>query len=1065
MTGASAPDGLRTRFEDRLNASLTGSAVSIGDIKFALFTSGMNPSVSMHDIAVHDDAAQIRAVLPEVEAELSGLDLLVGKVKLVSVQVKGASLRLKRDADGRFDISVGEGDGGFLKEAENLGDILNAVETAFSGPDFGQLKHVKATNIRLSLSDDLSGRDWQFHDGELTFINSDDALEGSVTLRLANEWTESAEAIFSWRKQKGGDGSVISSKFSGLRTEDVADQVAALDWLRVLNAPIAGSMSLAVTDDGGFGAFNGVLDIGAGNIRQNAAVTAVQFSGAKAYLSYDDAEQKFSFDQITIDTDAAHIVAEGHAYLSDQIDRSVGALIGQLKFTKFRLNPEGIFQSPLEFDLGAMDMRVRLRPLEVDIGQLVLVDPHSKYILQGSLKLGDEGWTSALDLSVKSLPFRRLMELWPLELKVKTRNWVATNIFKGEMKNLTGTLRGQPGQRPQLAVGYDLHDFSFRFLKTMPPITGATGYSVMADNKMHLVLQQGTLSAPDGGEINVAGSVFQVLDTRIKKAPAEVHLKTQSSITSLLSVLDLKPFSFLSKAGMATDIAEGVIATEGKIAFPLKKKVTLEEITLALEGTLSNPSTTKLVKGKTLSAKTMKAYIDNSGLTITGTARIGVVPVSGSWRQKFGPEHKGKSRVEGQIELSQAFLDEFGIKLPKGSVAGKGTGHINIALVRDKAPVFSLQSDLNRMALALPPLGWKKPKNVTGQLVVKGQFSSPPHISSIVIKTKGLAAKGSVTLKDNGSLDVASFPEVNVGGWMKTPVEIRTDRNGQAAFTLRGGVLDFRKSTFGSSSSEGASSSDGSPGNRITVALDRLVLSSGISLNGVTGELNTAGGMTGSFEGTVNDGARLVGTLAPYNNGTAVRFTSTDAGHVMRSAGVFKSAVGGRMDMVLIPSGKSGEYDGSLKVSNTRVRNASALADLLSAISVVGLLEQLGGEGIAFTDINARFRLTPGGVQLQDSSAVGASLGITMDGVYNFDTSTMNMQGVITPIYVLNGMLEQTKIFGGLFGRKKGEGLFGFNYTLKGNVEKPKVGVNPLSLLTPGLFREIFRQPVPEPPQ
>ena len=42
------------------------------------------------------------------------------------------------------------------------------------------------------------------------------------------------------------------------------------------------------------------------------------------------------------------------------------------------------------------------------------------------------------------------------------------------------------------------------------------------------------------------------------------------------------------------------------------------------------------------------------------------------------------------------------------------------------------------------------------------------------------------------------------------------------------------------------------------------------------------------------------------------------------------------------------------------------------------------------------------------------------------------------------------------------KGLFGFNYTLKGPVAAPAVGVNPLSLLTPGLFREIFRRPIPK---
>jgi hypothetical protein len=63
------------------------------------------------------------------------------------------------------------------------------------------------------------------------------------------------------------------------------------------------------------------------------------------------------------------------------------------------------------------------------------------------------------------------------------------------------------------------------------------------------------------------------------------------------------------------------------------------------------------------------------------------------------------------------------------------------------------------------------------------------------------------------------------------------------------------------------------------------------------------------------------------------------------------------------------------------------------------------------------------------------------------------MQGVVSPIYLLNGI-------GAMFTRR-GEGVFGFNYTLRGTAEDPQIDVNPLSILTPGMFREIFRSGPP----
>ncbi|MBC7143765.1 MAG: hypothetical protein H5U18_16655, partial [Rhodobacteraceae bacterium] len=66
----------------------------------------------------------------------------------------------------------------------------------------------------------------------------------------------------------------------------------------------------------------------------------------------------------------------------------------------------------------------------------------------------------------------------------------------------------------------------------------------------------------------------------------------------------------------------------------------------------------------------------------------------------------------------------------------------------------------------------------------------------------------------------------------------------------------------------------------------------------------------------------------------------------------------------------------------------------------------------------------------------------------------IDLQGTISPVYLLNGI-------GQIFSKSR-EGLFGFNYRLAGAAANPKVTVNPLSILTPGMFREIFRAAPPK---
>ena len=151
------------------------------------------------------------------------------------------------------------------------------------------------------------------------------------------------------------------------------------------------------------------------------------------------------------------------------------------------------------------------------------------------------------------------------------------------------------------------------------------------------------------------------------------------------------------------------------------------------------------------------------------------------------------------------------------------------------------------------------------------------------------------------------------------------------------------------------------------------------------------------------------------------------------------------------PSGQSWAWDGELRVNDIRVVNAPVLAELLSVLSIVGLLEQLAGGGIGFSDNIVDISLTPAGITLREGRSIGPSMGITYEGAISPRQGLIDLQGVISPIYIVNGIA-------GALTSRQGEGLFGFSYQLTGALAQPQVGVNPLSILAPGFLREVFRQ-------
>ena len=237
------------------------------------------------------------------------------------------------------------------------------------------------------------------------------------------------------------------------------------------------------------------------------------------------------------------------------------------------------------------------------------------------------------------------------------------------------------------------------------------------------------------------------------------------------------------------------------------------------------------------------------------------------------------------------------------------------------------------------------------------------------------------------------------------------------------------------------------------LAFDAVEIWGGMMITSVRGNFSGTGGLTGRFTGKLNGGTPLQGTVVSQDGRPGVRLMATDAGGLLQSAGIFASAVGGDVDVILLPDGPRG-YSGQLSAQNIQIHDAPALLQLVDAASGFGLLQQAAGQGVKFDRIDADFRIDPGKITLMRGSAAGAGLGISLDGAYTTADQRLDFQGVLSPVYFLNSM--------GAPMTRAGEGVFGMTFTIGGTKDRIAVGVNPLSLLAPGFLREMFRRPAPQ---
>ena len=1065
------PDWMRDEITARIDSQLAPQEVGLGAISVAI-EPDFTPRLILRDVDLRGPDGTRLAGFDRAEAQLSKTALMRGQLHPKTVQLSGATLRLRRMADGSVDVGFGDGTAP-LGQAATLRDLLGAVDDAFLRPALQVLARVEVEALTLRYDDLGAARGWTADGGRIRLERAGAALRLAADVAiLTGDDIATIEA--SYQTRIGATAAQLGVSFADLPATDIAVHSPALAWLSVLRAPISGALRVGVDDAGDLTPLSAALHIGAGALQPRADLAPVGFERAQAYMTYDPGAALLRFDDLSVTSPWVSLRAEGDVTLAALAGGVPQEFIGQLQISDIRANPAGIYPAPVRLDGAEADLRLRLAPFTLELGQLALHDEGQTATLSGRVAAVPGGWSFGLGGRMQAVDPARVLALWPETVIPRTREWLAANLHSARLRDIEFAWRQGPEQPRDLSLGFSYDEAAITYLAGLPTLESGEGHASLHNNRFVIETTRGFLEAPQGGQVDAAGTALIIPDVRIRQSPAQLRLASRGSVPALLSVLDLPPFGFITRAGQSVDMATGQAEGTAVIDLALMPGLQPGDVAITAEARLTGVQSDTLVPGRSLRAAELRLTLADNLLRIEGPGQIGrvgfdaafVAPIGPLGGSDGGPEGgpeggatAGTAEVTGRVTLSPAFLQEFNITLPPGAIAGEGQGRFTLRLPRGAPPEFALQSDLRGLRMRLDALGWSKGAQAAGQLRVAGVLSQPPRIDQIRIEAPGLLAEGALVLTPAGQLERARFARVRVGGaggWLDAPGELIGRGRADPAINITGGRIDLRRmpdlAGAGGAGGGGGSAGGGAP---ITLALDRLQVSDAIALTRLRGEFRTAGGFQGPFTGLLNGQVALRGQVVPRDGRSAVRILSDNAGGVFAAAGLLRTAQGGSFDLTLLPApGGPGAYDGILRAEDMRLRDAPAIAELFNAVSVVGLLDQMTGSGILFSEVDARFRLTPQRLTLLSSSAFGASMGISMDGYFDVASGQLDMQGVFSPIYMLNAV--------GSVLTRRGEGLIGFNYTLRGSAEAPRVQVNPLSVLTPGMFREIFRRPVPQ---
>jgi uncharacterized protein YhdP len=554
-----------------------------------------------------------------------------------------------------------------------------------------------------------------------------------------------------------------------------------------------------------------------------------------------------------------------------------------------------------------------------------------------------------------------------------------------------------------------------------------------------------------------------------KGAMATISARGQGDARSVIKLLMQRPLNLGDRLPVQADTVVGRGSLALTLQRPMLSDAAFEDIRFNVTGQFEGVGGLERERRITFADGRLNVRGDHRAVTVAGPIRAGASNTNVDWVETLTRPARSPSRYQISGDFDAADLQRLGypmLPVVQGrvgvTVRGAGRGY-NV----DSAQV---QLDLRNSVVAFPWAVWRKPAGQQGsaKFDVARAADGGLVLSNVDLRGPGLAAgQGEVRFARDNRFMSAVFPRLAITD--RSDARLRVDRSvdGALAVDIAGAFLDATPwmNDDGGASERRAAAAANAPRPapvRAQARVERLGVRGGAALANARVNLAVVNDALVSLaaDGADPAGGTMRVLLGPQPGDEQSRITvrAPDAGFAVRALTGADNVRGGvgTADGMWTP-GPPSRAQFTVRIRNFRAVRVPAMTRLLSSVaSLRGIGEMLGSDGITFSLLEAPATMAGGVVTIGESRAVGPSLGLTATGSYDMRRDVLDINGVVAPSYGLNSMLGRLPGLGDLFVSREGEGMFGMTYSMEGPFANARVGVNPLSALTPGIFRRIF---------
>ena len=880
-------------------------------------------AIRIRDIRVRDRDGALIGSAPKAEVGLSSASLFSGTPRAERINLVGAELAIRVEADGRVSVSTGAARGPLAttvslaavapsapatpappasRSGDARGGDKRTPQESFAsflgwldslgalGLDGGDLTEIGLKSGNLVVDDVRSGHQSKFenirvsltrpHSGELEFaLGSEDA---------ARPWLVHATVK--------PIGSGVRAVSFDARSVSLRDLLLALrvDCSNLeADGSISATMRGEVASDGTPQIASGRFMIVDGSIKDP--------TNADAHVPIDRAE-------MTVDwSNAQHALAMPFQLVSGgtrftlmaraEAPRELnGVWMLGLSGGSVVLSPADPRDEPVL--LNRIMVRGRFDPvaqrLKIDQGEASGKD--AGLAMSGMLDFSTPDPRLAIGLASRNMTFAAFKQLWPPFINPPVRQWVMERVSGGIIEQgeiatnaPMSTLRngGPPVPDDGLSIQIVTSGSTVRPFDDLPEIRDADLVTRIKGRSATVSLGRGTVEMPSGRRLTMANGVFEVPETLGDHPPARVRTRIEGPVAAAVDLLNMDRLRGTVGVQLDPATTRGNILATFNMGMPLGEEIKDGTITYSVTSDIANFAADRFLMSQKVEAQTLRAFANNQGYQIRGDMRIGGVPAIAEMRRSAG---ESDAEVKLQATLDDAARTRLGWDTTgnlSGPVAIKVAGKVDLG--GDQENKLAVEADFAQAKVENLLPGWIKPANrpARATFTYAGGKGRPGRFDDIVLDGGGAAIRGSAETDANGDLMVANFPVFGMSDGDKATLRVeRTPENVYKA-TVRGDVYDGRSFIKSSMAGSGADAKQKKPGLDVDLdaKVDKFVGLKGKSLRNVDLHMTKRGGTLRalSLNAKIGDGTLTGEMRGRPSERPVVVIESSDAGRCSAS--------------------------------------------------------------------------------------------------------------------------------------------------------------------------------------